>query len=103
MTIQVTGVLSTPTDEPVDNADIRIRSVENAGSLYKTESVKTTDSLGNYTFSLLNGKYRIDLRQSGKYISTAYVEVTTSTTTPITLDTLIKDYGFCKPIAPVCP
>lgn len=104
MTIQVTGVLTDPTGAPLSQATIRVTTLGNhptviAGSFFK----RTLGIDASYGFPLLEGKFKIEINQFRKYSQVAWVEVSGSTTSPITLDALIKGYAYCEEEAPTCP
>lgn len=103
MTIQVTGVLVDPTNTPISKANIRITSLDtNSALLAYSCADKQVDIDGSYDFNLLNGKFKIEIKQKKKYIAIAYVEVSDTTTTPITVDSLIDTYSYCEVEAPIC-
>jgi hypothetical protein len=103
MTIQLTGVLSDPTGTPLNSATIRITTLGNHTSVIDGSTAKVTTSLtGNYDFSLVEGKFKIEINQTNKFNQVAWVEVTNLTTTPITLDSLINIYAYCEKVAPSC-
>lgn len=103
MTIQVTGVLVDPTNTPISKANIRITSLDtNSAVLAYAWADKQVGIDGSYDFNLLNGKFKIEIKQKKKYIAIAYVEVSDTTTTPITVDSLIDTYSYCEVEAPIC-
>ena len=103
MTIQVKGVLVDPTDTPLSKANIRITALDtNSALLAYACADKEVGVDGSYDFNLLNGKFKIEIKQKKKYIAIAYVEVTNSTTTPITVDNLLDTYAYCEVEAPTC-
>ena len=103
MTIQVTGVLVDPTGSPISKARIRITALDtNSALLAYAYADKEVGLDGSYDFSLLNGKFKIEIKQKKKYIAIAYVDVTNATTTPITVDNLINTYSYCEVEAPTC-
>lgn len=103
MTIQVTGVLVDPTNTPISKANIRITSLDtNSALLAYSYADKQVGIDGSYDFNLLNGKFKIEIKQKKKYIAIAYVEVSDTTTTPITVDSLIDTYSYCEVEAPIC-
>lgn len=93
-----------PTGAPLSQATIRVTTLGNhpsviAGSFFK----KTLGIDASYDFPLLEGKFKIEINQFRKYSQVAWVDVTGLTTSPITLDALIKEYAFCEEEAPTCP
>jgi hypothetical protein len=104
MTIQVTGVLVDPTGTPLNSATVRITALGNHTSVIDGSSAKVVTSLiGNYDFSLVEGKFEIEINQTNRFNKIAWVEITNLTTTPITLDSLINTYAYCEKVAPSCP
>lgn len=103
MTIQVTGTLVDPTGQPLANAVIRIISLDTTQVIASSLAKVSAGVDGTYNFSLLNGKYSLEILQTNKYSKVAYIEVTALTVTPITLEELITDYAFCEVEAPTCP
>ncbi len=103
MTINVTGVLVDPTSTPLSKANIRITALDtNSALLAYACADKQVGIDGSYDFNLLNGKFKIEIKQKKKYIAIAYIEVTDATTTPITVDNLINTYSYCEVEAPTC-
>lgn len=103
MTIQVTGVLVDPTGSPISKAHIRITALDTNNVLLAYACAdKEVGIDGSYDFNLLNGKFKIEIKQKKKYIAIAYVDVTDATTSPITVDNLISTYSYCEVEAPTC-
>lgn len=103
MTIQVTGILVDPTGSPISKANLRITALDtNSALLAYAWADKQVGIDGSYDFSLLNGKFKIEIKQKKKYIAIAYVEVSDTATTPITVDSLIDTYSYCEVEAPIC-
>lgn len=98
MTIQVTGVLRTPTGAPLPNIDIRIISV--IGSLLVLEGafvIHTTDDAGNYDFPLEDGQYLIDVQYDDEAIIAGSSIVNEGTPTPVNLSEL---FLYTTPLDP---
>lgn len=103
MTIQVTGILTDPTGAPLNKATIRITTLGNHTSVLSGSYVtKKTGIDGAYSFSLVEGKFKLEINQFKKYNQVAWVDITSSTTSPITLDALIEGYAYCEDEAPTC-
>lgn len=103
MTIKVTGVLVDPTNTPISRANIRITALDtNSAVLAYAYVDKQVGIDGAYDFPLLNGKFKIEIKQKKKYIAIAYVDVTGATSTPISVDSLIDTYSYCEVEAPSC-
>lgn len=103
MTIQVSGILVDPTGSPLNKANIRITALDtNSAVLAYAYVDKQVGIDGSYDFPLLNGKFKIEIKQKKKYIAISYIEVTGATTTPLTVDSLIDRYSYCEVEAPTC-
>lgn len=103
MTIQVTGTLVGPTNQPLANAIIRITALDTNSVVARTDAKVSLGLDGTYDFNLLNGKYAIEVLQSNTYHKVAYVDVTGVSITPTTLEDLIDNDGYCEVEAPTCP
>jgi len=102
MTIQVTGTLVDPLNQPLANAVIRVQALDTTSVVALTAGEVQVSITGVYDFNLLNGKYSIEVLQSNTYHKVAYVDVTGGSATPTTLEALITNDGYCEVEAPVC-
>lgn len=74
--ITVTGVLTNPMNEPVVGATIRIEALSNNEALLGSTAEVVTDGSGNYSFSLAEGKHRVEVDSSDEYVLAGEVFVT---------------------------
>ena len=103
MTIQVTGTLVDPVNQPLANAVIRVISLDTTSAVAKSSAKVTVGIDGTYDFNLLNGKYSIEVLQTNTYHKIAYVDITGGSVTPTTLEDMIASDGYCEVEAPTCP
>jgi hypothetical protein len=103
MTIQVTGTLVDPTNQPLPQAVIRVKALDTSTVIASTSAKVTAGLDGTYTFSLSNGKYSLEILQTDKYNKVSYVEVTALSTAVVTIEELISEAGYCNVVAPTCP
>jgi len=91
--IQVTGQLVDPTTGVEGSAEIRITSLINYGKTTKKSSVTVfTDAVGNYDFSLVEGKHMFHVKYSGEYVFTniGTAIVGEGSPTPVDIITIIE-------------
>ena len=105
MAIQVTGKIISPFNTGLEGVTIRLTPVENSSAvLYGIRGKVVTDSIGNYDFTLEDGKYLVETMFGDAYLGTAYIDVLEAEiVSPISLNDLIDTRAFCEPVAPVCP
>lgn len=87
--IQVQGALVDPMNNPSTNTVIRVKALDTEVSLMGMEASTKTDSSGMYDFNLVVGQHQIEINWSDEYKTVERVEVTVTTTTPISLAALI--------------
>lgn len=98
MTIQVKGILRSPTGKPLPDTEIRV--IATAGSLLvlsDAHAVETTDSLGAYDFPLEDGTYIIDVLYDDEAMIAGSSIVNAGTPTPVTLSEL---FLYTTPLNP---
>lgn len=98
MIVQVSGVLIHPTGEPIGNQLIRITSSINGDALKENVSEYSTDTNGNYDFTLVEGEHRLEILVSETYELVGTLEVNSATPNPIDLPTLVQ---YSYPVDPV--
>ena len=89
--ITVKGTLSSPLGESIAGATIRFTPIKNGVVLVFISGEQVTSTTGQYSFSLNEGTYRVEVKVNDKYSDTAIIELTTDTGT-ITIEDLIKTY-----------
>lgn len=92
MTILVTGVLPDPMGNPMRDAIIRVTTLESDYTPPGSEASQTVSRDGNYSFSLEEGSYRIEIHQDDEYTEDMNVLVSSSLTGSIGLPQLIADH-----------
>lgn len=91
--ITVAGTLIAPTNEPIET-EIRITALDSEVSINSAESIITTSNNGDYSFSLVNGIFRVNVFIDDEFNQGEVVQVTDSTTSPISLSTLLTNYKY---------
>lgn len=102
MTIQVTGTLVDPVNQPLANAVIRVKALDTSSVVAASSGKVTVSIAGVYDFTLQEGMYSIEVLQSNKYNKIAYVDIPVGALAATTLETLITTYQYCVLEAPVC-
>jgi hypothetical protein len=102
MTIQVTGTLTDPVGQPLANSVIRVTALETTVVVAAASSKITLPATGSYNFSLVEGKHQLEFLQKDEFHAIAYIEVTDTTTSPISIEDLIAEAGYCKVEAKTC-
>lgn len=90
--ITVTGVLVNPLNQPLETT-IRITALDSSESVLSAEAKVITGADGVYSFSLLEGTFRIELLTDDEYNIGEEVVVDIDTPTSIDLNTLIKNHA----------
>ena len=93
--IQVTGSLKSPLNEPIQTS-IRVTSLNSEVSIMSAVATEETDANGNYSFSLVNGIFRVDVFIDDEYSKGEEVEVTNATASNISLSTLLTTYKYIE-------
>lgn len=96
MTITVTGVLPDPMGKPMKDAIIRVTTLESEFTTTGSGASQTVSRDGNYSFSLEEGTYRIEIFQDGEYTEGVDVLLPTSLTGSIELPKLTADYKITE-------
>lgn len=96
MTITVTGVLPDPMGNPMKGAIIRVTTLESEFSATGSEASQTVSRDGNYSFSLEEGTYRIEIFQDDEYTEGEDVLLPSGFTGSIELPKLIADYKITE-------
>lgn len=102
MSINIKGVLSDPTGNPLPGVVIRITSLDNGTVVANIFSKVKTGLDGSYDFNLVNGSFRIEYNQKNQYMQVAYVVVTDQAASETTLEGLISGHAYCEQEAPTC-
>ena len=95
MSIDLLGTLEGPLGNSLANTNIRVHLVYSSEGKSYLYSELVTDSEGNYSFSLEEGKYKIEIKQKNKYNYGAYVDINEDTPSDITLEELVQSHSFC--------
>ncbi|CAL9956188.1 hypothetical protein VPHD292_0017 [Vibrio phage D292] len=96
MTIQVTGVLPDPMGNPMRDAIIRVTALESDYTPPGSEASQTVSRDGNYSFSLEEGSYRIEIHQDDEYTEGTDVLVPSGLTGSFALPQLMADYKITE-------
>ena len=88
--IIVTGVLVNPNNIPVPNRVIRITSIKTETTLIGSVVEVSTDNVGFYSFTLVDGEYSIDAFRTDEYELAGDVVVSGTTPASITLPALLN-------------
>lgn len=84
------GILTDPLGEVSAGTVIRITALDTEDTLKCMEGTTTTDSLGNYSFSLVNGTHSVEVNFSDEFCLISDIVVDPTTPTPITLPALLE-------------
>ena len=94
MTITVEGILPDPMGNPLIKAEIRVTTEESDVSPIGSEAIQKTTKLGEYSFTLEDGIFFIEVCQDDEYTKEIYVQIPPELTGSITLPQLMGDYEW---------
>lgn len=92
MTITVAGILPDPMGNPMEDAIVRVTTLESEYTPSGSVAQIQLEDAGNYSFTLEEGSYRIDIHQYNRFTEGEDVLVDDSLTGSIELPDLMKNY-----------
>ena len=99
MTLQVTGVLELPLQNPSAKTEIRFICTTGVANVLKTATQVFTCGIdGSYDFPLLNGMYVVEVKYQAQWNFLGHINVTDAIGSPIDMKTLLSSAAVPIPV-----